>query len=171
MRKKLKKSLIGVRLFPLNTGYGHLALLAEYLNRLPENRLPTDDFSAFDDPDAIAAWREAEKIVSTSQPDSERFNALARQHPVNLYLLKRSKEVVEPTIVAGGFFEEALFFLWRFYFLDPNRNRLRRCQRCRQWFADRSRANLKKWCFDSCKNRFWNKSRRRGEDAFSAKNS
>lgn len=47
------------------------------------------------------------------------------------------------------------------YFLNPSRDRLRRCEKCRRWFVDETRNKSQRRCSVKCTRAWWNRGRRR----------
>ncbi len=123
------------------------------------------------------AWEVAEKIMEECQgvpaddplPSGvvQRFNALAREVPVNLYIWEskwrggiRTYPWIEPTMdrEPRGFI---LQILWAVLTQSRARDRLKRCPRCQRWFVDRTKNKGKARCSESCTWRYWDRARRK----------
>jgi hypothetical protein len=111
----------------------------------------------------------------TSPPSSlhretlHRFGRLELRHQARLALADMSLivggrqpvvEVTHGTYSEGDPLSEAVFTTWLLLGLR-DRDRLRRCARCRAWFVDRTRSKRMVYCSTPCHDAAWTRSKRR----------
>ena len=122
------------------------------------------------------AWRAAQVVLVPSLPLAEgqplssvsvrRFNRFATVCPVELHV---TESALAPRATFAGFrygdprgsIVERLWTL----FGDRHRERLKRCERCEIiWFADETKNRRRKFCSSRCRDRAWDRARRRQEN-------
>lgn len=110
---------------------------------------------------------------------ARRFSCLEHHHPARLALSDMSlavggrEQVVEITRASytdGDPWSEATFTAWLVLGLRE-RDRLKRCARCRAWFVDHMRSKQQVWCSSTCHDAGWSRSRRRASLAQHGKRS
>lgn len=94
------------------------------------------------------------------------FNRMTKRLPSRLTIRAdrqaRGRVVFRPDVTGPGEAHLAAWMLWRFFFPDEGWRRLKRCPQCRKWFVDTTKNRTKTFFPDSCKDRWWNRERRRG---------
>ena len=95
----------------------------------------------------------------------ERFNRLAQDAPVRLYLeaerdgtLRRMWKVGNTGSGLRGLFVREL---WEVLGTPGAIDLFKRCRVCRKWFFDETRNHSKERCSVACTNRWWHRARRR----------
>lgn len=96
----------------------------------------------------------------------EVFNELAEKNPISLKLdVKKTEKTIEPS--PGHYptteMQEALWFLWNFFFSERGWERLKRCPKCMKWFVDDTRNKRKIRCSRHCTWQWWSRDRRKQE--------
>lgn len=168
-----------------NTGkkdfYDRLRDIAWQLNQLREP--PPAGMKSW-----TAAWENAELIVRSVVGDvpSEPGNTLLSlgNHPPSLkwgmtlynrtferipvrlaVVLPKNKTSPMPIILPISKTRDPLVLLgitlWRDYFNNPNRDRLKQCWGCKTWFVDRTKNGLKHFCAPRCSHKWWSRPLRR----------
>jgi hypothetical protein len=98
-----------------------------------------------------------------------RFGRLEERHQARLALADMSLifggrqpvvEITRATYSEGDPRSEAVFTTWVLLGLH-DRDRLRRCARCRAWFVDRTRSKRMVYCSTACHDGAWTRGRRR----------
>jgi hypothetical protein len=120
------------------------------------------------------AWRAAEAVLLPSLPHIDpnslahrtvvRFNRLARANgaaPCITEYRAPGRRVTAPSFVfRDEFVGYVVGRLWQL-FVTSACKRLKHCATCKKWFADRTKNNAAKWCSLRCRDRAWNRDRRR----------
>jgi len=92
------------------------------------------------------------------------FNDFAEENPVPLKVVRRESRR-ETEIHAGHHptneIQEALWFVWRFFFHDRGWERLKRCPQCMRWFVDDTRNKQKLRCSSQCTWQWWSRDKRK----------
>lgn len=92
------------------------------------------------------------------------FNWFAQRNPLPLRILEKyTKEEMEiyPEHYPTTKIEEALWFLWRFFFHERGWQRLKRCPQCMKWFVDHTKNRKKERCSPHCTWQWWSRDRRK----------
>ena len=92
------------------------------------------------------------------------FNQLAQENPLSLRVLRkesRGRVEVYSEHYPTNEMEEALWYLWRFFFHDGGWERLKRCPQCMRWFVDDTRNKQKQRCSSQCTWQWWSRDRRK----------
>jgi len=95
------------------------------------------------------------------------FNHHALENPVSLRLVTtkvKGKDRIYPEHLPTTKMQEALWFLWRFFFHDEGWKRLKRCPQCMKWFVDDTKNKIKQRCSRHCTWQWWNRDRRKRSD-------
>jgi len=161
--------------------YGRLRDIAWQLNQLrdrhPAGMKPWTD-----------AWTKAESIVQSvagdvpSEPGDTLlsqgnrlpdlkwgmtlYNKIFERMPVRLAIaLPSNRTCPMAVILPVGKTKDPLTLLgitlWRDYFNNPCRDRLKQCWQCKVWFVDTTKNGLKHFCIPSCSRKWWNRPFRR----------
>lgn len=132
-----------------------LGLLAGSLNNFPMSRFSQKMESI------ISGWNTGEK--SSMEQACNEFNAWGETVRIPLSVRWNGK-TKEPVPDAGGgvmFGEETtVYLLWRFFWGERDRDRLKRCPECQIWFVDTTRNGSMKRCSTACTNKWWTLERR-----------
>jgi hypothetical protein len=122
------------------------------------------------------AWKQAESIIrhgveaKNAHQVATRFNAWARQATACPSVSVLADEAVGETfgflascaIEAPDMAEkEVIWTLWRNYFDNPERRRLKLCPQCGVWFVDETCPGTMVRCSTSCTNKWWTVERRK----------
>lgn len=164
-----------------------LSGLASHLNQIPRsphvlNTRPGERLKkALVGPsqeDKDEAWRLVNSMLekctgkntggAVSSGKVEAFNKLSAEVPVVLSIHNDKNNGRKVTAVASPTAEspsdprlEPLLYFWA-ALSNPFRDRLKKCQKCGEWFVDDvSRNKIKIYCSNRCRNRFFNRAERR----------
>jgi hypothetical protein len=120
------------------------------------------------------AWQQAESIITdwlsgeeaSMRGAAEAFNQWAEETRSTLAVhvprdLKHATRDALPSVAMRGPEEMAVWMVYRYFFEQQDRRRLKRCPECNHWFVDKTRNGSMVRCSTSCTNKWWTLERRR----------
>lgn len=127
-------------------------------------------------PQTAKYWRMAETIatewlrgdVASMRRSLEQFNRWAASKPLSVGV---HPEHLTDKYAVGMWLSmdittphdgrDAIFIVWKTFFLNVKRPHLKRCPECHHWFVDKTRNGSMVRCSTSCTNKWWTLERRR----------
>jgi hypothetical protein len=167
----------------LKSQFAGLQIVADHLNLvLPALKIEaTEAGSSRARKEVFKAWQLVETIVSSASlaQSSEIFNRNAKNHPVTMFVeypvmgiekgtepgsdrfIEKATKPPHTAVSSRDAIGESLRHLWLYYFRDHGWERLKRCQRCQDWFVDTAKNKSTTRCSAWCTARWWNRTRRK----------